>query len=85
MRVVLKHTMNRIKNGFAASSPQLGIAAHGHSPEVARDNLGHSALLFLRPLGRQGILMEELAKLGLEVQGEEGELIVVVTEEQAHE
>jgi len=74
MLIVLKHRLNHVKNGFAASSPELGIAAHGHSPEAARDNLEHSALLFLRPFERQGTLREELTKLGMEVQGEDAQI-----------
>jgi len=57
MRVVLKHEGNRIRNGFAARSPQLGLAAHGASSEMARRNLERTALLFLKPLERQEILM----------------------------
>lgn len=31
MRVVLKHELNRVKNGYAARSPELGLAANAKS------------------------------------------------------
>lgn len=77
MRIVLKHNVNRIKNGFAAASLELRIAAHGHSPEVARRNLEYMALLFFKPFERRGVLEEELARLPLQVEQEEGDLAVV--------
>jgi predicted RNase H-like HicB family nuclease len=80
VRVVLKHEVNRVKNGFAASCPALGVTAHGHSPEVARKNLERTALLFLRPFERQGVLEEELATVPVVVEQGEGELTVITAE-----
>jgi len=78
MRVILKHELNRVKNGFAARSPELRLVAHGHSDELARRNLERTALLFLKPLERQGVLEEELSRLNLRVEDEAEELTVVV-------
>ena len=76
MKLVLKPSLNRIKNGFCASSPELRIAAHGFSPETARINLERTALLLLKPFERQGSLHEELAKVPLDVDLSEGNLEV---------
>jgi hypothetical protein len=78
MKVILKHDVNRIRNGFAARSPQLGLVAHGHSPDVARRNVERTILHFLRPLERQGGLERELRDVGLEVTEENEELTVTV-------
>lgn len=79
MLIELKHTMYPVKNGFAAHSPELGLTAHGYSPQVAKENLERIALLFLRPFERQGSLKEEIHILGLEVGADEGELAIRVT------
>jgi len=79
MRVILKHKVYRVKNGFAAHSPELGLTAHGYSPEVARQNLERTALLFLRPFDRQGNLKEEVQLLRLESEGDGVELTVSTT------
>ena len=80
MKVVLKHEVNRVKNGYSARSPQLGLRAVGYSPETARLNLERMALLYLRPYEREGRLAEEVAAAQLESEGDEGDLIVVLTE-----
>ena len=77
MQIVLKHEVYRIKNGYAAHSPELRVTAHGYSPEVARKNLERIGLLFLRPFERQGTLGEEVKSLQLRVNGDEGELTVL--------
>jgi hypothetical protein len=77
MRVIIKHDLNRVKNGIAARSPELGLAAHGLTEEIARRNLEHLVVLFLRPFERQGILEEEVHALGLAVEDGEAELSVV--------
>lgn len=69
----------RIKNGWSAESPVLGVAAHGYSPEVADENLSRVARLFLAPFERQGTLTEEVTALGLHVT-EDGEGLKIVLE-----
>lgn len=77
MRVVIKHQLNRVKNGIAARSPELGFVAHGLNEELARRNLEHLIVLFLRPFEREGVLQEEVRKLGLQIEESEAELTVV--------
>lgn len=78
MLIILKHETYHIKNGFAARSPELRLTAHGYSPEVARENLERTALLFLKPFARQGSLKEEIRFLGLKADDEDGELAIRV-------
>ena len=78
MLLILKPNLYQIKNGFAAHSPELGITAHGYSPEIARRNLERLALMFLRPFERQGKLMEEIQLLGIKTQGDGANLEVEV-------
>ena len=80
MQIVLKHNIYPIKNGFAAHSPELGLTAHGYSPEVARQNLERITLLFLKPFDRQGTLKEEIQLLGVNSEGNGTKLAVVATE-----
>jgi hypothetical protein len=80
MRVVIKHQLNRVKNGIAARSPELGFAAHGLTEELARRNLEHLTVLFLRPFEREGILREEVRKLGLQIEESGTELTVVAVD-----
>jgi hypothetical protein len=77
VRVIIKHDLNRVKNGIAARSPELGVTAHGLTEEIARRNLEHLVVLFLRPFEREGILEEEVDALGLAVENGEAELSVV--------
>lgn len=78
MQIVLKHNMYPIKNGYAAHSPELGLTAHGYSPEVARRNLERIAVLFFRPFERQGILQQKIQLLGVETR-ENGRDLEVIT------
>lgn len=78
MLVVLKQEVYHIKNGFAAHSPELGITAHGYSPEVARCNLERAALMFLKPFERQGKLVEEIQLLGVKIKDDGAGLKVEV-------
>jgi hypothetical protein len=55
----------------------LGVTAHGLTEEIARRNLEHLVVLFLRPFEREGILEEEVDALGLAVENGEAELSVV--------
>lgn len=77
MRVVIKHQLNRVKNGIAARSPELGFVAHGLTEELARRNLEHLIVLFLRPFEREGMLQDEVRKLGLQIEESETGLAVV--------
>ena len=80
MQVILKHSMYRVKNGFAAHSPELGLTAHGYSPEVAQRNLERIGLLFFKPFERQGKVSEEVKLLGLQSKADGTELTVSVEE-----
>ena len=66
MLVMLKHDLNRAKNGYMARSLELGLSAYGATPEMALRNLEHTANCFLRPFERQGSLREEIAAARLE-------------------
>ena len=78
MQIILKHNLYQVKNGFAAYSPELGLTAHGYSPEVARRNLERIALLFFKPFERQGKVAEEVKLLGLQSKADGTELTVSV-------
>jgi hypothetical protein len=80
VRVILKPEVYRIRNGFAARSPELGLAAHGASPEIARRNLERTVLYLLKPLEREGCLETELRRSGLEVDEGPEELTVAVAD-----
>ena len=66
MEVVINHTVNRIKNGWAVRAPQLGLTAHGYSEETARLNQERGIRLFFAPFERDGTLTIELERIGLE-------------------
>jgi hypothetical protein len=78
MLITLKRDLNRIKNGWSAGSPELGLAAHGYSPEVADRNLERTARLFLAPSQRAGTLTERVIALGLRYRDDNDDLQVVV-------
>ena len=80
MKVVLKHEVNRAKNGYMARSPQLRLAAYGHSPEVARCNLERLVVLYLRPFERQGDLEKEVEKAQLRSEDAGSELTVATVD-----
>ncbi len=77
MRVIIKHDLNRVKNGIAARSPELGLTAHGLTEELARRNLEYAVLLFLRPFERQGSLEDKIRSLGLLVEESDTDLTVI--------
>lgn len=66
--IMLKHELNRVKNGYTARSPELRLAAYGATPEMALRNLEHMANCFLRPFERQGALDQEIAAARLEIE-----------------
>lgn len=80
MEIVLKHSLYPIKNGFAANSTELGLTAHGHTPELAKQNLARLAALFFQPFERQGKLMEEVIFLKLKTGKNSEELKVIIAE-----
>lgn len=80
MRVVIKHRLNRVKNGIAARSPELGLTAHGLTEQLARRNLEHLIVLLLKPFEREGVLQEEVRKLGLRTEEGEAELTVAAVD-----
>jgi predicted RNase H-like HicB family nuclease len=67
MRVILKPELYQIKNGFGASLPELHLAAHGDSAELAKRNFEKLIFLFLRAFEREGTLEDEV--WGLETKG----------------
>jgi hypothetical protein len=69
---MLKHELNRAKNGYIARSAELGLSAYGASPEMARRNLERTAGCFLRPFERQGSLDQEIAAARLNSQPDGG-------------
>jgi hypothetical protein len=77
MLVILKHSMYRVKNGYAAHSPELGLTAHGYSAELARQNLASAGEMFLRPFERDGRLQEAVEALKLQTQEDETDIRVV--------
>jgi hypothetical protein len=79
MQIVLKHITYQIKNGYAAHSPELGLTAHGYSPEVAQRNLERLGLLFFRPFERQGKLTDEVELLGLKAEADGADLKITIT------
>jgi hypothetical protein len=63
MNIVLKQEEYQVKNGFASGIPELGLAAHGRSPELAGQNLKRIVLCFLKPFEREGTLEKEIRVL----------------------
>jgi len=79
MKIVLNHEEYQIKNGFAVSSKEIGLTAHGHSLEVAKINLERTAVMFLKPFEREGSLDDMVKKMKLNVERDAtNELTVVV-------
>lgn len=76
MKVILKHCIYPIKNGFAANSPEVRLTAHGSTPELARRNLETITTLFLRSFERSGVLDEEVRLMRLTAVPNGQELIV---------
>ncbi len=78
MLVIIKRETYQVKNGFAVRSPELRLAAHGASIELAQLNLEKTVEFFLKPFERQGILNDKIQSLGLTVEPN-GENLVVQT------
>jgi hypothetical protein len=81
MKIILKHEIYSIKNGFAAHSPEIGLTAHGHSPEIAKKNLERTAVMFMQPFQREGTLRDVINRMKIRTEGEVGrdfELIATV-------
>jgi len=68
MLIKLNRELNPIKNGWRSRCPQLGLVAHGFSPEVADKNLERVVRLFLAPFQREGTLSAEVQGLGLKTE-----------------
>ena len=66
MKIVLKHRITPIKNGYRAENEQLRGVAHGLYPEMARRNLQQVALHLFSPFERSGTLRDEIGLAGLE-------------------
>ena len=80
MSIVLKRFQKPIVNGWASGSPNLGLVAHGRTPELADENLKRTARLYLGPSERDGTLREKVAALGLVLTGEGDELQIEVVD-----
>jgi hypothetical protein len=81
MRVILKPELYQIKNGFGASLPELHLAAHGDSEELAKQNFENLIYRFLRAFEHEGRLEEELWALesrGVKVERDGPSLTVTV-------
>lgn len=82
MDIVLKQDVYQVKNGVASSIPELGLAAHGRSPELAEENLKRIVVCFLRPFEREGTLEDEIRILkekGIKVVKNGSGLNVIIT------
>ena len=81
MQVILKHSTYRIKNGFAVHSPEIGLTAHGYSPEIAEMNLERMVVMFMQPFRREGTLKDAINRMKIRTDGsdpQDSELIVTV-------
>ena len=78
MQIVIKYEVNRIKNGWAAKATEMGLTAHGHSPQVAKLNLERGVRLFFAPFERSGDLVKEVEQMGLQLRAA-GELGLTIT------
>ena len=77
MQLILNRESNQIKYGFSSRAMEMGLAAHGYSPEMADKNLERVVRRFLAPFEREGVLVQEVTALGLEVE-EDGEAEVQI-------
>jgi len=78
MKIVLNHEEYQIKNGFASSSREIGLTAHGYSLDVAKINLERTAVMFLKPFEREGNLDDMVKKLKLNVERDTTKELTVV-------
>jgi hypothetical protein len=69
VEVVVHRELNRIKGGWSAHVEELGLSAHGASPEIADLNLERTIRLFLAPFARAGTLRDELLGFGIQHDG----------------
>lgn len=81
MTVILTHKVERVRNGYRAISPDLGIAARGRSEELARLNLERTIRSFLAPFARAGVLEKELVRMRLRFNSDGSELLGVQLDE----
>lgn len=80
VQLILKHELNRAKHGYAARSPELGLAASGRSPEIARRNVERLAVLYFKPFERRGNLEKEVREAQLKFEDSGSELTVVTVD-----
>lgn len=78
MKVILKHDLNRIKNGFSARSSEVGLTAHGATEDLARRNLEKTLQLFFAPFARNNCLLEEIKRAGLTAEDAENQKDVTI-------
>ena len=78
MQVVLKRSVNQVKNGYLARAPQLRLTAYGPSAELASKNLEYLVAHYLRPFERGGSLERELAAAGVEKREGEAPLTILL-------
>lgn len=77
MRIVLKHETYQVRSGWAARSPEVGMAAHGRNEDMARSNLAYTVRLFLAPFQREGTLEQEVQRMGLQVISDASKAVTV--------
>lgn len=82
MLVRVDREQRPIKAGWASSAPAFRVEAHGGSREVADLNLERTVRQLLAPFRRAGTLRQELSALGLETEGDDDGLDVVLQEAQ---
>ena len=73
MKLIMKHQVKHIKNGYSATSPEAGLTAHGVSEELARRNLEDSLRLFFGVFKRNHSLLDETRRAGLTIEDEENQ------------
>lgn len=78
MRLVIKHEVNPVRGGYLARSTQMRVAAQGYNEQTAKANLERTVQLFLAPLEREGILQEELRKMGVTFEEIDGSGLVIL-------
>ena len=68
MRIILKHEVERAKNGYLIRSPELHLASYGATLDLAIRNLERLATRYLSPFERAGSLQVEIEESGLLVE-----------------
>lgn len=78
MKIIIKHEVNPIKNGYLARSKELKVAAQGYNEETAKANLERTVRVFLAPSQRTNCLLDEIRRAGLTVEDTENQKDVTI-------